>query len=168
MRKTVQVFENISEWTGKIAMWFCLFLVLLLSWEVFMRYVLESPTSYSYEISTMMGVTIAAGGLAFAHKHHGHVRVDVFWKNLSPRGKAIADVIGAFLFFFPFVSVIVYISAKWALRSFVEHEILTQTYLYPPAWPVRVVMMLGFLLFLPQGVAKLIRDLYLITKGQEI
>ena len=164
----MQVFENISEWTGKIAMWFCLFLVLMLSWEVFMRYVLEKPTSYSYEISTMMGVTIAAGGLAFAHKYHGHVRVDVFWKNLSPKGKAIADVIGAFLFFFPFVSVIVYISAKWALRSFVEHEILTQTYLYPPAWPVRVVMMLGFLLFLPQGVAKLVRDLYLITKGQEI
>jgi len=168
MRKTVQVFENISEWTGKIAMWFCLFLVLLLTWEVFMRYVLGRPTIYSYEISTMMGVTIAAGGLAFAHKYDGHVRVDVFWKNLSPKGKAIADVIGAFLFFFPLISVLVYVAGKWTARAIVEHEILTQTYLYPPAWPVRAVMTLGYFFFLPQGVAKLIRDLYLITKGQKI
>ncbi|MFH1016116.1 MAG: TRAP transporter small permease subunit [Chloroflexota bacterium] len=168
MRKLVQVFETISEWTGKVTMWFSLFLVLMLTWEVFMRYGLGRPTIYSYEISTMMGVTIAAGGLAFAHKYHAHVRVDVLWKNLSPRGKAIADVIGAFLFFFPFVSVIVYISAKWALRSVVEAEILTATYLYPPAWPIRTVMMLGFFLFIPQGVAKLIRDLYLIAKGEQI
>lgn len=168
MRKTVKVLENISEWSGKIAMWFCLFLVLMLSWEVFMRYVLGRPTIYSYSISTMMGLTIAAGGLAFAHKYNQHVRVDVFWKNLSAKGKAIADVIGSLLFFFPLISIIVYISAVWALRSFREHEILTQTYLYPPAWPVRTVMMLGFLLFLPQGVAKLVRDLRLIMKGEEI
>jgi len=168
MRKLVQVFETISEWTGKVTMWFSLFLVLMLTWEVFMRYGLGRPTIYSYEISTMMGVTIAAGGLAFAHKYHAHVRVDVLWKNLSPRGRAIADVIGAFLFFFPFVSVIVYISGKWALRSLLEHEILTQTYLYPPAWPIRTVMLLGFFLFIPQGVAKLIRDVYLIAKGEQI
>lgn len=168
MRKTVQVLENISEWTGKISMWFCLFLVLLLSWEVFMRYVLGKPTIYSYSISTMMGLTIAVGGLAFAHKYNAHVRVDVFWKNLSAKGKAIADVIGACLFFFPLISILVYISAIWALLAYREHQILTQTYLYPPAWPVRTVMMLGLFLFLPQGVAKLIRDLYLITKGEEI
>jgi TRAP-type mannitol/chloroaromatic compound transport system permease small subunit len=168
MRKLVQVFETISEWTGKVTMWFSLFLVLMLTWEVFMRYGLGRPTIYSFEISTMMGVTIGVGGLAFAHKYHGHVRVDVFWKNLSPRGKAIADVIGALLFFFPFISIIVYISAKWALRSVVEGEILTATYLYPPAWPIRTVMALGFFLFIPQGVAKLIRDVYLIAKGEQI
>jgi TRAP-type mannitol/chloroaromatic compound transport system permease small subunit len=168
MKKTVQVIESISEWTGKISMWFCLFLVLMLTWEVVMRYGFSRPTIYSYEISTMMGVIIAAGGLAFAHKYHGHVRVDVFWKNLSPRGKAIADVICAWLFFFPFTAAIVYISGKWALRSIIEKEILTATYLYPPAWPIRTVMMLGFLLFIPQGIAKMIRDLYLITKGKEL
>jgi TRAP-type mannitol/chloroaromatic compound transport system permease small subunit len=168
MKKTVQAIEAISEWTGKISMWFCLLLVLMLSWETLMRYGFGRPTIYTYELSTMMGVTIAVGGLAFAHKYHGHVRVDVFWKNLSPKGQAITDVVCALLFFFPFVSAIVYISGKWALRSFIEHEILTQTYLYPPGWPIRTVMMLGFLLFIPQGVAKMIRDLYLILKGEQL
>jgi len=168
VKKIVQVCEAISEWSGKVTMWFCLFLVLLLSWEVFMRYVLSRPTIYSYEISTMMGLTITVGGLAFTHKYHGHVRVDVFWKNLSPKGKAIADLISAVLFFFPMVIIIAYVSGKWLAKSIVEHEILTVTYLYPPAWPIRAVMMLGFILFLPQGVAKFVRDLHLATKGEEL
>jgi len=149
-------------------MWFCLALVLLLSWEVFMRYVLESPTIYSYEISTMIGVTIAAGGLAFTHKYHGHVRVDVFWRLLSPRGKAIADIVGALIFFFPLVIVLTYIAAKWTHYSVSVGEIMIKTYLYPPAWPVRAVMALGLLLFVPQGVAKLIRDLHLLRKNEEL
>lgn len=149
-------------------MWFSLFLVLLLTWEVFMRYVLGRPTIYSYEISTMMGVTISAGGLAFTHKYHGHVRVDVLWRLLSPRGKAVADIVGALILFFPLVIIIAYISGDLALRSFVEGEIMTQTYLYPPAWPVRAVMFLGFFLFVPQGIAKLIRDFYLAVRNEAI
>ena len=166
MRKTVRICESISEWSGHVTMWFCLALVLLLAWEVFMRYVLESPTIYSYEISTMIGVTIAAGGLAFTHKYHGHVRVDVFWRLLSPRGKAIADIVGALIFFFPLVIVLTYIAAKWTQYSFSVGEIMIKTYLYPPAWPVRAVMALGLLLFVPQGVAKIIRDLHLLRKNE--
>ena len=149
-------------------MWFCLALVLLLSYEVFMRYVLESPTIFSYEIATMMGVTITAGGLAFAHKYHGHVRVDVFWRLLSPRGKAIVDVIGNLLFFFPLVIILVYVSGEWAQYSFSIGEIMIKTYLYPPAWPVRAVMVIGLFLFVSQGIAKLIRDLYLIRRNETL
>ncbi len=168
MRKTVQICEAISEWMGHIVMWFCLALVLLLTWEVFMRYVLQSPTIYSYEVSTMLGVTIGAGGLGFAHKYHGHVRVDVFWRLLSPRGRAISDAITSIIFFFPFVIIVAIISSEWALRAFVEGEIMIKTYLYPPAWPVRAIMALAFFLFVPQGIAKLIRDLYLWIKKEEI
>ena len=168
MRKTVRILESISEWSGRVVMWFCLALVLLLSYEVFMRYVLESPTIFSYEIATMMGVTITAGGLAFAHKYHGHVRVDVFWRLLSPRGKAIVDVIGNLLFFFPLVIILVYVSGEWAQYSFSIGEIMIKTYLYPPAWPVRAVMVIGLFLFVSQGIAKLIRDLYLIRRNETL
>ena len=133
-----------------------------------MRYVLESPTIFSYEIATMMGVTITAGGLAFAHKYHGHVRVDVFWRLLSPRGKAIVDVIGNLLFFFPLVIILVYVSGEWAQYSFSIGEIMIKTYLYPPAWPVRAVMVIGLFLFVSQGIAKLIRDLYLIRRNETL
>ena len=167
MRKTVQILESISQWSGRIICGFCLALVLILTFEVFMRYVLNSPTNFSYEVSTMIGVTICSMGLAYTHLHHGHVRVDVIWRLLPPRGKAIADVIGSLVFFFPLIILVIYVSAEWAHFSFVQHEIMTKTTLYPPAWPVRAVMVLGFFMFIPQGVAKFIRDIYLV-KGEEL
>ena len=111
---------------------FCLAMVLLLTFEVFMRYVLNAPTKFSYEVATMIGVTVGAGGLAYTHLHHGHVRVDVIWRLLSPRGKAIADVISSLLFFFPLIIAVIYVSVEWAQFSFVQGEIMTKTTLYPP------------------------------------
>lgn len=167
MKKTVRVIETISQYSGRVFMWFTLALVLLLTMEVFMRYVLNNPTIFSYEISTMLGVTIACGGLAYTHLHNGHVRVDVIWRLLSPRGRAIADIVTAFLFFFPVIFAITYFSAYWTHFSISIGEIMTKTYLYPPAWPVRAMMAFGFFLFIHQGVAKLIRDIY-ILKGIEL
>ncbi len=166
MRKTLWILETISQYSGRVFMWFTLALVLLLSLEVFMRYVLNNPTIYSYEVSTMIGVTIACGGLAYTHLHHGHVRVDVIWRLLPPRGRAIADIITAILFFFPVAFAITYFSAYWTHFSISIGEIMTKTYLYPPAWPVRAMMAFGFFLFISQGVAKLIRDIYTL-KGIE-
>lgn len=168
MRKTVRILETISDWSGRVACWFCLALVLLLTYEVFMRYVLDSPTIFSYEISTMIGVSICALGLAYTHRHHGHVRVDVFWRLLSRRGKALADIIGFLLFFLPVVIVMVWISGDWAVWSITTGEIMTKTYLYPPAWPVRAVMVIGFFMFIPQGVAQFIRDVYLVKRNETI
>ncbi len=167
MRKVLWVLESISQWSGRVVCCFCLGLVLLLTFEVFMRYVLSSPTIFSYEIATMMGVTIGAGGLAYTHLHHGHVRVDVIWRLLSPRGRAIADIIGGLLLFFPLIILITWVAAEWTQFSIGIGEIMTKTYLYPPAWPVRAMMTLGFFMFIPQGIAKLIRDIYLL-KGVEL
>lgn len=164
MRKTVHILDSISQWSGRVICVFCLTLVLLLTYEVFMRYVLNSPTIFSYEIATMMGVTIGAGGLAYTHLHHGHVRVDVFWRLLSPRGKAIADIVGSLIFFFPLIITVTYFSAAWTQVSFIDHEVMTKTYLYPPAWPVRAVMALGFFMFIPQGISKFIRDVYTVKR----
>ena len=167
MRKIVQVLESISQWSGKVVCWASLAMVLLLGYDVFMRYVLGRPTIFAYEIAIELGVTVGAGGLAYTHLHHGHVRVDVFWSRLSPKGKAIADVITSLLFFFPVVTFMIYISAQWLYVALESGEVMARTYLYPPAWPVRTVMTLGFFVFLLQGMAKLIRDIYLL-KGRKL
>lgn len=146
--------------------WLFFALVLILCYEVFMRYVLFSPTVFVYETATEIGVTVAVIGLAYTHLHDGHVRVDVFWRLLSPRGRAIADIIGALLFFFPLIIVLTYISMYEARFAWSIAEVMPQTYWRPPAGPVRTVMALGFLMFLPQGVAKLVRNIY-VLKGIE-
>ncbi len=162
MRKTVHVIDSISEVTGKIFMWSMLVLVALLCHEIFMRYILDNPTIYSYEISTMLGVIIGTGALAYTHRHHGHVRVDLLWRKLSPKGQAIADILGSIVFLWPLMSLLVWTALEWVLYSYSVHEISQESYLYPIVWPVRAVMLLGFFLIIPQDVAKFIRNIYVI------
>ncbi len=168
MKKTLNVIEFVSEWTGKIFSWAILTLVLVLSFEVFMRYALDRPTIFSYEVACSLGITITLMGLAYTQLHHGFVRVDIFWRQLSSRGKGLADVIGSMLFFFPLVIMFIYFSAKELWFSWSINEVLSETYFYPPAWPVKAVMLVGFLLFLPQGLAQLIRDSYLVIKNKPL
>jgi len=127
-----------------------------------MRYALSRPTLFAYETATEIGVTIAAIGLAYTHLHGGHVRVDVFWRLLSPRGKAIADIITSLLFFFPLIIAVTYVAVDEVWFSWSINEVMAQTFWRPIAWPIRVTMAVGFLMFIPQGVAKLIRDIYLV------
>jgi len=92
MRTIVRVIDAISEYTGMVVRWACLALVLMLCYEVTARYVFDAPTMWSFETSSMIGGTIAVLGWSYTHKHGGHVRVDVFYNHLPPRGQAILDI----------------------------------------------------------------------------
>ncbi len=166
MRTIIRGIDSISEWTGRSVSWLCVFLILVLSYEVTLRYVFNSPTFFASETSTMMGLTIAALGWAYTHRHHGHVRVDVFYTRLSPRGKATIDVLAALFLFFPLIAILIYNSALSALFAFKMGQVLRESFWYPPAWPIKTVMFLGLSLFAFQGMAQFIRDFYLLIRNK--
>jgi len=116
----------------------------------------------------MLGGTIVALGWSYTHRHHGHVRVDVFYARLSPKGKAITDIICALLLFFPLLVILAYTAASWMWDSWSMNEVLIESYWYPPAGPIRTIMFLGLSLFALQGVAQFIRDLYLLRRNKPL
>ena len=168
MRNIVRVIDSISEYSGMVVRWACLALVLVLCFEVSARYVFNAPTMWSFETASMLGGTIAVLGWSYTHKHGGHVRVDVFYTRLSPRGRAIIDVVGFLLFFFPFLSILIYASGTGAWFSWSIGERLIEAYWYPPAYPIRTVMFVGASLFFLQGVAQFTRDFYLLIRNKPL
>lgn len=168
MRTIVRVFDSISENTGKVILWAAIALVLVLCYEVTMRYVFNSPTNWVMETSMMLGGTIAALGWAYTHRHQGHVRVDVIYLHLPPRGKAIIDVVCSFIFLFPLLIILIYASASWAVFSWEMGEKMVGSSWKPPAGPIRTVMVLGFCLFTLQCVAQFIRDLHLLIRKKPL
>jgi len=166
VKAILRVIDSISEYCGRATSWCCLVLVLVLFYEVVARYVFSRPTIWASETSTMLGATIAALGWAYTHRHRGHVGVDVFSSHLSPKAKAISDVILTLLFFFPLIIIFAYIAGGRMYSSWALDEKLIETYWYPPAGPIRAVVFLGFCLFALQGFAQFIRDLqFLMGKG---
>lgn len=168
MRTVVRVIDNISEYTGRIVRWVCLALVLVLCFEVTSRYFFDAPTMWASDTSSMMGGAIAAMGWAYTHRHGGHVRVDVFYSHLSPRGQAILDITLSLLFFFPLLLALAYVSWDKMWFAWKMGEVLARSNFYPPTGPIRTLVVLGLSLFALQGVAQFIRDLYRLTRNQQL
>ena len=167
MKSIVRTIDSISEYTGQIARWACVILVLVMVYEVVARYIFDAPTIWAYETAIMLGVTIAILGWPYTHRHHGHVRVDVIYTHLPPRGKAIIEVVCYLFLFFPLLFILIYAASVRALFSWSLGEVLTEGYWYPPASPIRTLVVIGLFLFALQGIAHFIRDLRLLIRNKK-
>lgn len=164
----VGTIDSISKWSGLIARWACLALVVVICYEVVARYVFDSPTIWVHETSMMLGVFLVTMGWSYVHLHQGHVRVDVFYSRLSPRGKALTDI-GCFLvFFLPLMVVLIYHAVVMVWEAYIFDEVLMASFWYPPALPLRTVVVIGLCFFLLQGLAGFARDVYFVMKGARI
>ena len=168
MRIVVRIIDFISEWTGSLARWLGAFIVIVLVYESVARFVFNAPTIWAYETASMLGVAFIVLGLAYTHRHHAHIRIDVLYSRVSPRGKVIIDLICTLLLFFPLMILITRAAAQWALDALTMHEKMLMSFWMPPASPIRVTVFLGLALFTIQGVAEFIRDIYFLIKAKPL
>jgi len=166
MRKVFRVIDGISEWAGDIARWFGLLLVLVVVYDVVARYIFDAPTIWGYEVGIALGMSLYCWGYAYTERKHAHVRVDVFYIHMSPRAKAIVDAIGGFIFFLPPIALVVFAAWNKMWWSWDVMEKSVEGYWYPPWYPLRTMIFLGFALLLMQGLANLSRNSYHAIKGR--
>ena len=166
MRKVFGVIDGISEWAGDIARWFGLLLVLVVVYDVVARYIFNAPTVWGYEVGIALGMSLYCWGYAYTEKIHGHVRVDVFYIHMSPRAKAIVDAIGGFIFFLPPIGLVAFAAWNKMWWSWDVMEKSVEGYWYPPWYPLRTMVFLGFALLLMQGLVNLSRSFYHSIKGR--
>ena len=139
MKTILNCIDSISEWAGNRVRWLCVLLVLLMVFEITMRYVFKTPTIWAFETAIMLGVTIYIFAFSYAHRYNAHIRIDVFYNHLPPRGRAIIDVVGSILFFFPVVIILIYTSIAWTWRAWIINERMMISIWYPPIAPLRTV-----------------------------
>jgi len=168
MRTLLGLIDSMSEWVGRVACWLCVALIGVMTYEVIMRYAFDSPRGWTAETSMMLGATIASLGLAYTHRFRGHVRVDVIYRLLPPRGRTIIDVIVGLLFLFPLFIALAYFAAGRMWWSWSASERLISTSWYPPAGPIRTIMFLGLSLFVLQSAAHFIRDIYFLVRNKSL
>lgn len=167
MRTVFKIVDLVSEKAGDIARWFGFLLVLVVVYDVIARYIFNAPTVWGYEVGIALGMSLYCFGYAYAEKIHGHVRVDVFYIHMSPRTKAIIDAIGGFIFFLPTIGLVVLAAWNKMWWSWSVMEKSVEGYWYPPWYPLRTMIFLGFALLLIQGLANLYRAVYHLVKGKE-
>jgi TRAP-type mannitol/chloroaromatic compound transport system permease small subunit len=93
----------------------------------------------------LFGVLTLLGG-TYALHHDTHVRVDLVYQKLSPRGRAIVDILGHLLMLIPFCLLIAWLSQHFVSMSYVSGERsnyggLTDRYLIKAMLPIGLVFL---------------------------
>ena len=118
--KPLPLLRNVIAWCGKGAAWLTLAMVLLTFTIVILRYGFNLGWIWLQESLTYLHVTVFMVVTAWALQDEGHVRVDIFYTRMSPRKRALVDLLGTLLFLVPFCIYILvtawpYVSNSWAL-----------------------------------------------------
>lgn len=168
LKRILKSIDAVSEFSGSVGKWFALLLVFAGTYEAIARHFFNAPTIWAYDTLCMSGGALYLLGASFDYLHDSHTRVDLFYNMLSPRKKALMNVICALLLFFPLVGVMFKMAFTWAVRAWKIKEVFFNSFWYPPAGPYRTVFALGLFLLLLQGAANFIRDLYFVVRGETL
>jgi len=119
----IHAIENLSVWVGRAFGWCILVLTFSVSYEVFVRYVLNAPTVWAFDMMVQMygALFLMAGPYALAQD--SHVRGDVLYRLLPVRWQARIDFVLYILFFFPGMLALFWFGAEIAADSWRYEEV---------------------------------------------
>jgi TRAP-type mannitol/chloroaromatic compound transport system permease small subunit len=158
--------EQLSIWIGRAFGWCILILTLSVAYEVFVRYVLNAPTVWVFDMMVQMygALFLMAGPYALAQDTH--VRADVFTRFLSARWQARIDFVLYIVFFFPGMAALVWYGWEIAMDSWRYKEVSWNSPARIQIYYFKTLIPLAGGLFIIQGVAECMRC-YLAIKTNE-
>ena len=116
------LFDRISNAVGRVTSWLTLFMVVVMSLIVVMRYVFDAGMIWLQESVTWMHAAVFMVGAAYTLLHEEHVRVDIFYRRMSDRGRALVDLLGVIVFLLPLCGFLAYLAYDFAAVSWSIHE----------------------------------------------
>ncbi len=164
MQKLLLFVDKASTLVGHLFGWAILALTLLISWEVFSRYVLNVPHPWVLDAQIMLyGLLFMMAG-AYTLAKGGHVRGDVLYGFFAPRTQATIDLVLYILFFLPGIFALTYAGWIYANESLVIRE---QTFSPEPLplYPFKFVIPLAGIFLMFQGVVEIIRCIVCLRDG---
>ncbi|WP_099825192.1 TRAP transporter small permease subunit [Oceaniglobus indicus] len=165
MLRYISFADAVSAWFGKTFAWLIVFMSVGTGYEVFVRYVLNSPTVWALDVSFIMYGTLFMMGGAYTLSRRGHVRGDFLYRLWSPRWQARVDLVLYFLFFFPGVLALIFAGWKYAARSWQYGEVSVSSPAGIPIYQFKAVIVVAGVLLFIQGIAEVFRCIHCIRTG---
>jgi TRAP-type mannitol/chloroaromatic compound transport system permease small subunit len=165
MQRALLFVDKISTFVGHAFSFFIVALTLHVTWEVFRRYVLDSPRPWAFDVMIYFYGTLFMMAGAYTLAKNGHVRGDVLYGFFRPRIQATIDLVLYIVFFLPGVFALTYAGYFYAEESWRINEHSTITYEGPPLYPFKMVIPVAGAIVLMQGIVEIIRCVLCIRDG---
>jgi len=157
--KILGYIDKISEWTGIVVSWIIIPLTFVVVYEVVMRHFFNAPTGWGYDTLWMLyGAQFMIGG-AYTLLKKGHVRIDIVYNTLSPRGQLIFDAIVYAIVFLFIMILFTWAGVRFAAEAWATNEKLSTTNWFFPSGPIKTIIPIAFFLLSLQSLAELIRNI---------
>jgi len=168
MRGYIEFADRLSAWFGKAFAWLILVMALGVGYEVFVRYGLNAPTSWAFDLSYITYGTLFMMGGAYTLSRGGHVRGDFIYRLWKPRTQARVELVLYFFFFFPGILALIVAGWKYAERSWRYLEVSVNSPAGIPVFQFKTIIVVAGVLLLIQGVAQVFRCILCIRTGEWI
>jgi len=157
--------DKVSTFIGHFFSWLIVVLTLLISWEVFSRYVLGAPHAWAFDAMIILYGTLFMMAGAYTLAKNGHVRGDVLYGFFAPRTQAGFDLTLYIVFFIPGVVALTYAGYFYAAESWAIREHSNITADGPPIYPFKAVIPIAGAVLLAQGIVEIIRCVICLKQG---
>lgn len=157
--------DQLSKSVGHAFAWCIVVLTLGTSYEVFVRYVLDDPTGWAFDMSSILygGLFLMSG--AYALSRGAHVRGDIFYRLMPKRVQAGIEL-GLFItFFYPGVLALMYAGWGYAMDSMRIQEVSVNSPIGVPIWQLKLIIPAAGTLLAIQGVAEMLRCIICLRTG---
>ena len=114
--------DRLSTVLGKMAAWLTLVMVFVTFVIVVMRYVFDAGLIWLQETVIWMHAFVFMVGAAYTLQKDEHVRVDIFYRKMSSRGRALVDLLGVLIFLLPLCVFLGWKAFDFVALSFRMHE----------------------------------------------
>lgn len=174
MRAIVRFLLKISKWIdafSEILGWITLALTLIMvavgAYNAVTRYLgqfigVNLSSNLYIEVQWYLFSLIFLLGAAYVLKHDDHVRVDVVYNRLSPKGKAWVDLLGGLLLLLPMCVLVIYFSYPAVLNSWQVLEMSSDPSGLP-RYPLKTMILAAFIFLGLQGISQIVKQLAILT-----
>jgi len=166
MDRIILGIDYLSRTVGHAFAWCIVILTLGTCYEVFVRYLLNAPTSWAFDMSYLMYGAVFFMAGAYTLSRGGHVRADMFYRLWPARVQASVELALYVLFFFPGVTALVISGWGYGTSSLRILEVSVNSPAGVPIWPLKMMIPIGAALLTLQGLAEVMRCVQCLRRGQ--
>ncbi len=151
----IKIIDTISEFFGKLSAWLFFFIGMIVTYEVFVRYLFDSPTIWVDEVSSITQIWATYIGIAFALKHKDMIVIDIAFKDHNSLIRKILETFSLLVIICFSIITVYYGFEIWLDSTLKGHR--TDTFLSLPKWFTQASIWIGFLILFFQAIAEIVK-----------
>lgn len=157
MRGLVRTVDGISRFFGMIAAALVIILVVLMLYDVVLRYVFNAPTIWGNDLNTwLMGASFVLS-IAYAMATDSHVRVDLLYDRRTRPRIRFFDLVGLTVIILPTVAWLTLGLFDHFMTAYETGERSGSGGWNPIVWPFKLILLIGFVIFTLQIAAEIVK-----------